>query len=99
MKMPSPKLPKHLNGLKGHDLRQATVRFKLRYAALMTTPEASIRALGAAIGVQSTVLSDNIKYGYVDGYICVKLEKYCGRAEFPRQWFNPELYENATAEA
>lgn len=97
--MPFVKLPKHLNALKGHMLRQSTVRWKLSLAALMTVPDGTLQGLAKGAGAHPTTLSNAIKAGYIDGSLCIKLEKFCGRAEFPRHWFNPELYERETAEA
>jgi hypothetical protein len=86
------KLPKHFANYRGHQLRVETARFKLRYAALMTMPRGTLKELGDALGISTTSMTYMIGSGHINGDMCVKLERICGRADFPRQWFNPELY-------
>lgn len=90
-----PKLPKHLANYRGQQYRVESLRFKLRLIALMTMPRGSMKELCDALEISSTTLSATINTGYLPGELCIKLERIGGRVDFPRQWFNPELYEVA----
>lgn len=95
--MPLAQYPKHFRNLKGHQLRVETTKFKVRLAALMSVPSGTVRELSQAVGLSDSGLSKLAATGYLPGDLCVKLEMVCGKADFPRQWFNPELFSTVGA--
>lgn len=90
--MPLTTLPKFFANLRPGERRRAELRFKLRYAALMTMPSGSVSELGATVGLSPTQMSLLIREGDLPSELCVKLELTCGKRDFPRAWWNPELY-------
>lgn len=95
--MPLTALPKYFVNLRPGERRRAALRFKLRYAALMTMPTGSVSELGSTIGLSPTQISALIREGDLSPELCIKLELACGKRDFPRQWWNPELYAESGA--
>lgn len=88
--------PAWIDHLPKKDQARARVKFLLRLAAVLATPEGSISVLSHRIGLHRNSLNSMIAQGTLDAGIPVNvikaIEQTIGVGVIPRSVLNPEVY-------
>lgn len=88
--------PAWMNRVREANQPRERMRFLLKYAALMGTPEASISALSEALGMHVYSLGASLSQGRYDKGLPVslilKIEDLIGFDVIPRDMMNPKAY-------
>lgn len=88
--------PAWMNRVPQDDRARARMRYVLRFAACLATPEGSVDALSEAIGRARKTLNSAVGQGrYDDGLpvdVVLGIEKLIGPGVIPRSVMNPKVY-------
>ena len=89
--------PTWINTLPAKDQGKAKVKFMLRYAAVLATPEASIPALSLRMGLHRNTLTALLCQPSIDGRLSQRvikgIESLIGVGTIPREMMDPTVYD------
>lgn len=89
--------PSWISTLPAKDQGKAKVKFMLRYAAVLATPEASIPALSLRMGFHKNTLTALLCQPALDGRLSQRvikgIESLIGVGTIPREMMDPTTYD------